>query len=323
MSRSSIRVVLVAVLGVAGLAGAVPDSAAQTAGPVLRAGENRKIGNNNDPVRGRDGAGLATNPADPRHVVESEVDTLTGHCHYHVSFDGGATWAGGTLRAPVEFGGRPCQQFNQGGYLHMDGGIAFGSGQNVYIAFDSARPGDGDSTLVARSTDGGRTFAPAEVIFSGGPGPDPFFIRPKLGVLRRPAGDRVVLEAWGLTTPRDTATFAGQQRRILVSVSENSGTTWSPPVDAQPPDQAAREIAPPVIAPNGTIYLAWRTQRNTANGFPAGTANTDYISRSSDGGRTWTSSVVRELPVSGSNHPRIALDPSGGTLYYVDNETKV
>ncbi|MEO6121336.1 MAG: cell wall-binding repeat-containing protein, partial [Acidimicrobiales bacterium] len=42
-----------------------------------------------------------------------------------------------------------------------------------------------------------------------------------------------------------------------------------------------------------------------------------------DGGRTWTSSVVRELPVSGSNHPRIALDPSGGTLYYVDNETKV
>ncbi|MGH9158034.1 MAG: cell wall-binding repeat-containing protein [Acidimicrobiales bacterium] len=321
MPRSSIRVALVALLAGAGLAVGVPQSAAQTAGPVLRAGENRRIGNDTDPVRGRDGAGLAVNPADPRHIVESEVDPRSGRCHYNVSFDGGITWTGGRLQAPADFGALACLGFNQGGYLHMDGGLVFGSGQNVYVAFDAARPGNGDSTLVARSTDGGRTFAPGQVVFSGGPGLDPYFIRPKLGVLRRASGDRVVVEAWGLTQLGPN-TFEGQQRRLLVSVSENSGATWSPPVDAQPVDQAAREISPPVIAPNGTIYIGWRTQRNTANGFVAGTANTDYLSRSTDGGRTWTSSVVRELPISGANHPRIALDPTGGTIYYVDNETK-
>ncbi len=323
MTRTFSRVVLAALVAGAGLTTTMSQSAAQVGGPVLRAGENRRLSSSAEPVRGRDAPGLAVNPADPRHVVQSEVDPRSGACHFNVSFDGGGTWAGGTLSAPVDFGGpRPCQQFNQGGYLRMDGGIAFGSGQNVYIAFDAARAGSGDSVFVARSTDGGRTFGPGQLVIEGGPALDPYFVRPKLGVLRRPTGDRVVVEAWGLTQ-RGPATFEGQQRRILVSVSENSGGSWSPPVDAQPPDQAAREISPPLLAPDGTIYLAWRTQRNAANGFPAGTLNDDYISRSADGGRTWTSTVVKRLAAtSGANHPRIALDPSGSTLYYVDNEAK-
>lgn len=47
------------------------------------------------------------------------------------------------------------------------------------------------------------------------------------------------------------------------------------------------------------------------------------MSKSTDGGRTWTSTVVKRLAASsGSNHPRIAVDARNGTLYYVDSEAK-
>ena len=81
----------------------------------------------------------------------------------------------------------------------MNQSIAFGTGQNVYTVFDSpkgphqvfAKPssdqGQADSVLVARSSDGGRTFSTAVVAIAA---PRrrrrPYYIRSTLGVQARP-----------------------------------------------------------------------------------------------------------------------------------------
>ena len=131
------------------------------------------------PARARDVPGLAVNPQNANHIVEAESDPLNLQCDYNVSFDGGRTWTGGHLRSAI--GPEPAchQNFDSGGYHHFNTGIVFGSGQNVYITFSVHRGpfnrpesnfdgGFGDDAVVARSTDGGRTFQPAVTAIPGG-----------------------------------------------------------------------------------------------------------------------------------------------------------
>lgn len=198
MPRTTLRLAVAALLPVVALV-AVPDSPALADTPAIRGGVNQRIGGKAPLLRTAEAPGLAVNPADPRHIVEAEVNPRYGLCQHNVSFDGGDTWTTGVLKEPARFGGMPCELFNNVNRLRMDGGIAFGSGQNVYIAFDVRPPdlSEGSTTLVARSTDGGRTFAEAQVVMAGTAGIDPGFgnqpgqqssyLRPKLGVQRRPA----------------------------------------------------------------------------------------------------------------------------------------
>ncbi len=330
MLRTTRRIIVTGLLAGATLAGVAPGAEAQSAGLVLRPGQNQRIGAETAPVlRTAEAPGLAVNPADPRHLVESHVNPRYGQCEYNVSFDGGQSWSGGTLRAPAKFGVNACTGFNTVNRLRMDGGIAFGSGMNVYIAFDARTPdlGEGSTTMVARSTDGGRTFAEAQVVISGGPGVDagfgnlpgqmPSFVRPKLGVLRRPSGDRVVVASLGIMF---------NSRHVAVSVSNDSGATWSASVEAQPAGETAAYVSNPVLTPDGTIYVSWQTQHSTALGFAADADEFNWISRSSDSGATWTSATIAKLGLENKasrvNEQRLALDPRDGrTLYQVDNET--
>ncbi len=299
-----------------------------------RVSENTRFQrDNNDPLRGRDMPGLAVNPADPRHVVMIDEDFLAGECDFHASFDGGRTWASGHLTVPEDFADPPCRTFDSGGYAHFNKSVVFGSGQNVYTTFASHRgeqqrpesrvvAGEGDSVIVNRSTDGGRTFERGVVAIPGAADSRPFIIRPGVAVQPRPQGDKLYVVGWYVVNPPGMGASGGAgDRRAVVASSEDGGKTWSAPVDAQGPEEKVREIAPPVVGPDGAVYIAWRNRDD-----PAAAPHPIVVAKSTDGGATWNRTSVGDVgpapttapaPAGSSGYPRMAVDPKTGTLYVV------
>ncbi len=265
------------------------------------------------PLRGRDLVGLVVDPSDPKHIVEVEEEFLAGQCSYRATFDGGRSWTGGDLTAPSDYPSPPCPVFDSNGYAHSAGSVVFGSGDNVYTTFSSFVGGgvgidstSGDSVLVARSTDGGRTFEPAVVAIPGvsaGEG-QPVYIRPEIGVEPDADGDRVYVSAWGLAVVDRKISAA----RIVTAASPDGGVTWETPVDATAPEAKGREQSAPVTGPDGAVYLAWRTID------PAPATNQLVVARSTDGGKTWEQ--VDAAPVTGTrgSDPKLAID-GDGTLH--------
>lgn len=281
-----------------------------------------------DPVRGVDTPAFAVDPANSNHVVMVDENFLTSQCEFHVTFDAGKSWTGGVLTTPGDFAQPPCHTFDSGGYAHDDQSVVFGSGQNVYTTFASHRglqerpenhviQGEGDSVMVARSTDGGRTFQIATVAIQGGPGPQPYVIRPGVAVQPGPGlnGDKLYVVGWQVNVTSGGASSGGGERAMLSATSTDSGATWSAPVLASAPGEVMREPTQPVVGPDGTVYVGWR-DRNAA---PA--VNHIVVARSSDGGATWTTSDagVAAAPgvKSGGGYPRLAIDSRSGTLYVV------
>lgn len=288
---------------------------------------------NNDPIRGRDMPGLAVNPADPRHIVMIDEDFLAGQCDYHVSFDGGRSWDSGHLTVPSDFADPPCRTFDSGGYAHFNKSVVFGSGQNVYTTFASHRgeqqrpesrvvAGEGDSVIVNRSTDGGRTFERGVVAIQGGTNSWPFIIRPGVAVQPRPQGDKLYVVGWHVVNPPGMGASGGEgERKAIVATSEDGGRTWSQPVEAQGPDEKVREITPPVVGPDGAVYIAWRNRDD-----PANAPHPIVVAKSTDGGATWARTPIGDVgpaptgipaPTGSAGYPRMAVDPKTGALYVV------
>ncbi|MCA1674084.1 MAG: cell wall-binding repeat-containing protein [Actinobacteria bacterium] len=310
----------------AGVIGATVPSAGSTQAPQsgVRVGPNALIGDPEDPLRGRDFPAIAMNPRDSRHLVLVDQDLLTGHCDFHTTFDGGGTWTHGHLTAPPAFTNPPCPTFDSGGYAHFNQSVAFGSGQNVYVTFAShlvpAQPPEarlrwGDAVLVAKSTDGGRTFGTAVVAIPNTPEAQPFFIRPGLAVEATPQGDRVYVTSWGLVVTTGGAGGGPGDRRAVTTRSDDGGVTWAPTVDAQAPGEQVRETTEPVIANDGTVYFAWRNRD-----LPPATNNIT-VGKSTDRGATWTqqrAGVVTGTGISANGgFPRMAIDKRSGALYLV------
>jgi len=220
---------------------------------------------NKDPLRGRDIPGIAVDPADPRHVVMIDEDFLAGQCDFHVSFDSGRTWADGHLTAPTDFADPPCFTFDSGGYAHYNKSVVFGTGQNVYTTFASHRgpqqrpetgtaQGEGDSIIVNHSGDGGKTWDRGVVAIKGATDSRPFIIRPGVAVQPRASGDKLYVVGWYVINPLNAGASGGPgDRKAVVATSEDGGKTWGAPVEATGPDQKAREIAPPVVGPDGAV----------------------------------------------------------------------
>lgn len=278
------------------------------------------------PVRGRDNPALVADPANPRHFVMVNEDFLANQCEFHVTFDGGKNWTGGNLTTPADFAQPPCRTFDSGGYAHFDGSVVFGSGQNVYTTFASHRglqerpeskvvQGEGDSLMVSHSTDGGRTFQTATVAIQGGPGPQPYLIRPGVAVAPGANGDKLYVIGWRVFLTSGGALSGGGERSLITSASTDSGATWSAPLLANTPGELVREPTQPVVGPDGAVYVGWR-DRNDA---PA--VNHIVVARSADGGATWTRSeaglAAAAGVTSGGGYPRLAIDPHNGALYLV------
>ena len=302
------------------------------AAPVAgRVSANTQVGaDDTDPFRGSDIPGVAVDPADARHLVLFDENFVTGQCEVRVTFDGGSKWDTTALRAPAAFVNPPCFQFNSGGYPHVNQSIAFGSNNQVYATFDSTTgprqvftnpsrdQGQADSVLVAKSSDGGKTFGVATVAIAAPPGAQPYYVRPTLGVQARPAGDRVVVSAWGVNVTSGGPADGAGQRSQTVAVSNDGAATWSAPVDASAPGEQTREPSAAVFGADGAIYLAWRNRDN-----PPSPSN-EIVAKSTDGGATWTRNLAGAVTGLGQGPnggaQQLAIDRSSGALYLVYQE---
>ena len=271
--------------------------------------------------RGQAGPNLAVDPADEDHIVELHQELLTEDCEFNTSFDGGRTWKGGRLRAPVGYPAGspgPCSVAGPGIGNIGQQSLAFGSGQNVYASWASTPQPMvvGSTVLVSRSTDGGVTFAPALEVpgMRGGPAPESDFSRPELVIERREAGrDRLYVSA------RET-----RSNRALVVRSDDGGATWGSareassnnparnppptfPLGAPTPTASGdaysvpTQLTQPVLGPpppgggERPLHLGWAAVRRGGPCPPdceaAGEAVTDgylVMATSTDLGQTWT-----------------------------------
>ena len=308
----------------------VPAQGAVVPGRVSEA--TRYQSENLDPVRGRDIPGFAVDPADPRHVVMITEEFITGQCDFATSFDGGRTWPNaGHLTVPSDFADPPCRTYDSGGYAHFNKSVVWGTGQNVYTTFASHRgeqqrpetgtaAGEGDSVIVNRSTDGGKTWERGVVAIQGARESRPFIIRPGIAVQPRPQGDKLYAIGWYVVNPLNMGAQGGAgDRRSVVASSEDGGRTWSAPVEAQAPDETVREITPPVVGKDGSVYMAWRNRDD-----PANAPHPIVVAKSSDGGATWTRTPIQDAtvapttapaPAGNAGFPKMAADPTTGNLY--------
>jgi hypothetical protein len=219
------------------------------------------------------------------------------HMELQVSADSGRTWS--TPR-PLVPDATTRQDDPQIAVDPVDG-------STVYAAF---MMGGKSSQFVARSSDFGQTWSPV-------------LVEP----LQR-GTDKDILAVRG----QDVYLVYNAVMKIYASVSHDGGSSWTTyPVVANTNSKLGWSLpSGGAVAPDGTAYFAWAGYEG--NGKPSGDVNL-FVSRSSDGGATWTTTVV---DVSGAPPPcgcggwaywgaqmALAVDGAGTVdVLYNANDTK-
>ncbi len=263
---------------------------------------------------------IAINPVNPANLVAGANDfkrmivtprgSFLADLGYYTSFDGGRTWAGGFITRPSEYkgGSDPAVAAdNQGNFFY------------ALIAF-SDNPTNDNAVLVAKSTNGGRTFAsPVPVIQhirqTNAPQEDKEFIAVDNSTSRFRGNLYVSWTTFSLDT--------GQSSGIRFARSSDGARTFSPAIDLQV--GASLQGSIPSVGPRGEVYVAWQR------------SNQQLVRRSVDGGSTFdlvrtmafaqpigtVDPVSRRRVLNGgfrvNNFPSIAVDaasgPNAGNVY--------
>lgn len=249
-------------------------------------------------------------------AVAARVDAPSSSCGLYRSADGGATWSKAPTPPPSE------------DIACFAPDVSFGPDGTLYFSYTSFGPVEGqgrvpDALWVAASADGGKTLAsPTKAA-----GRLAFHAR----VLADPVTPKRVYLAWVQAAGAAGFGFTTVQNPIVVSRSDDGGATWGPAVRITPPDRA-RVVAPSMAAtPGGQLYVAYLDVGNDAldySGAHEGNAGEPYperwqlvLARSSDGGTSWSESVIDEIvptqrflallpPV-----PSITVDERRGRVY--------
>ncbi len=265
------------------------------------------------PARGFEGAYVLANPADPNHVVIADTNVLRGYCAFHTTFDGGKEWTDGIYDLPPGFTG--CRINGPSGGHVASGSVGRGSGNRVYSVFGSAHADDfgRESVLVATSTDGGASFAPAKVAIRP-TGPEIGLGRPLMSVVPGTSGaDTLLLSVW---TCHPGVPAGTQCDGVLFSRSDDGGQTFSDPVVVNDPP-AGQNSSQPAMDKDGTVYMTY--QRRYSDG-PVEL----FLAKSADGGTTWTQSLLdRQLQIGVQyDSAKLVADPLTGALYTTWADTR-
>lgn len=190
--------------------------------------------------------------------------------------------------------------------------------QFVYATWDRLTTNDDGPTWFARSVNGGATWQAARPIYTP-------------GSMKQTIGNLIVVLPDGmlvnLFTQIDNAPTNPVPPFLAVIRSSDKGATWSAPVKiadwlaigASDPENGTpiRDgsiIAQIAVAPDGKLYVVWQDAR-----FSGGLRDGIAISRSSDGGSTW-SSPIRVNGAAGAQAfmPNVHVSPDGtiGVTYY-------
>ena len=257
---------------------------------------------------------IVSDPVRPSNlVVSSRIDTPFFSCSLDVSHDGGATWS----QTPI-----PAPKGEQAKCYAPD--VAYSTDGTLYLVFVTLK-GNGntpDAVWISTSKDDGRTLStPSKVL-----GPRAFQVR----VAADPVKPGRLYLTWLQARGDDLGElkFTNTWNPIESARSDDYGATWSSPVQVSDPARQ-RVIAPtPVVASNGTVYVAYldigqdkldyEGEHNGQGGPPYPGPFTLVVARSRDDGSTWAESVVDThlVPISRfivflPSFPSIAADRTG------------
>lgn len=248
---------------------------------------------------------IAVNPDNPSQIVAGSNEIFRLPMRGYFSSDAGASWTGVDLPLPPPL-------VNNGFDFGSDPGVAWDTRGNVYYsyivvffskAFAVSRNSvaiDGTEMAVARSSDGGLTWA--STYFALQTGESSFNDKPMITVDTNPASPllNTIYVAW------DAAVGS---MGIQVSRSTDGGQTFSAPVSAGPPFGIG---ADPFVGPDSSLYVAWHDVTNTRIA----------VSRSIDSGRTFgpvtiiaPTRVAFDVAIPAMNTRRALVYPAcGGDL---------
>ncbi len=233
------------------------------------------------------------------------------------SSDGGKTWA-----RPVALA-RPSSEFLlDKGSLTADPerpGVAFA----VWSSFrrTTSGPPDESDTMLSRTVDGGRTWSPPRMILEHGRGGGPI----SSVILPDAKRHRLYHLAFWQVGPEPRFDHPS---KLIVQWSNNDGESWTSARDiaqgltastAKDPS-SGRQIRTGFVVPSfaldpssGALYAVWQDTR-----FASRKVDQIVLSRSRDGGKTWTSPKRVNRAKNQAFVPTIAVTPSGviGVAYF-------
>lgn len=225
------------------------------------------------------------------------------------STDGGVTWS-----TPKNLIADGEQYFNDKGSITADPTDA----HLIYAVWDRATSTDHSATFLARSTDAGVTWETARAIYDPGAG------NQTLGniivVLPTGAITNVFTEIDNIDTP-------SEHRSVRAMQSSDHGGSWSTPaqiaelrsIGARDPDTGtvvrdASDLASVAADAAGTLYVVWQDAR-----FSSGARDGIALSRSTDGGTTWSAPVqINTSTTTQAFIPTVRVRADGvvGVSYY-------
>ena len=188
----------------------------------------------------------------------------------------------------------------------------------VYAVWDRLAASGGGPAFFARTTDGGNTWEGARSIFD--PGPVSQTIGNLIAVL--PNGTLI-----NLFTQLDEGAGGQVTATLNVLRSNDKGGSWSAPVrvsdllsiGARDPETGTlirdgAGLAQVAVAPNGHLFVVWQDAR-----FSAGARDGIALSRSIDGGLTWSAPLqINSAPSVQAFTPSVHVRANGtiGVTYY-------
>jgi hypothetical protein len=188
----------------------------------------------------------------------------------------------------------------------------------VYAVWDRLALSGGGPAFFARTTDGGNTWEGARPIFD--PGPLSQTIGNLIAVL--PNGTLI-----DLFTQLDEGAGGQVTATLNVLRSSDKGGSWSAPIrvtnllsiGARDPETGTlirdgAGLAQIAVAPNGHLFVVWQDAR-----FSAGARDGIALSRSIDGGLTWSAPLqINSAPAVQAFTPSVHVRANGtiGVTYY-------
>ncbi len=253
---------------------------------------------------------IASHPDNPDNLVMGyRIERPAYSCAVQVSFDAGRSWD------PAKFDLPPATERCYTTSLGYDKDGA------VHLAFVTlAGPGNVPSAAwLTKSTDGGRTFAPATQVLDG----EKFMVR--LAVDRRTSPATLHLtyvEASGVGLLQMVPPSA-----VLVKTSTDGGATFGEPVRVSPTRRELVGAPVPVVDKDGALHVLYYDYRRDVfdfrnlEGSYGGTIEL-VVGTSTDGGATFTESTV-DSAIRPPEHflvftppfPSMAADDRTGKLF--------